>query len=106
MQLHFLSGYEPGLSTVFDLFNKLPDLRYRYYLYIITTTKIDKMDSSSYKFPKLKGSSNWEIWVLRATAVLIQKGYGEVMRPAKKTQPTEPKYRNPLTLNEDQKKAH
>jgi LTR polyprotein gag-polypeptide-like protein len=37
------------------------------------------MDSSSYKFPKLKGSVNWDIWSIRASAVLTQKGYIEVM---------------------------
>ena len=64
------------------------------------------MDSSSYRFPKLKGSSNWEIWVLRATAVLIQKGYGEAMRPSNRSRPTEPPYKNPLELEKEQLKAY
>ena len=64
------------------------------------------MDSSSYRFPKLKGLSNWEIWVLRATAVLIQKGYGEAIRPLNRSRPTEPSYKNPLELEKEQLKAY
>lgn len=45
------------------------------------------MDSSSLRFPKLKGSTNWDIWSLRASAALTQKGYIEVMRPATITRP-------------------
>lgn len=48
------------------------------------------MEDSSYKFQKLKGSSNWEIWSLRASAVLAQRGYIEAMTPATKTQPEAP----------------
>jgi gag-polypeptide of LTR copia-type len=63
------------------------------------------MDSSSYKFPKLKGSSNWEIWSLRASAVLTQKGYIAVMRLPTMVLPTEPTSRDPSTLDEDQNNA-
>ena len=63
------------------------------------------MDSSSYKFPKLKGSDNWEIWSLRASAVLTQKGYIAVMRTPTATLPTEPTYRDPSTLDQDQNNA-
>jgi hypothetical protein len=63
------------------------------------------MDSSSYKFPKLKGSNNWEIWSLRASAVLAQKGYIEVMRDPTMVQPVEPQYRDVSTLDENQLNA-
>ena len=33
------------------------------------------MDSTGYKFPKLKGSINWDIWVIRMEATLIKEGY-------------------------------
>ena len=40
------------------------------------------MDSSSiYKFPKLKGSANYKIWALRIEAILLEKGYGDVIVP-------------------------
>jgi len=60
------------------------------------------MDSSSYKFPKLKGSNNWEIWSLRAEAVLTQKGYSSAMLPPKMALPSEPFYQDPSTLDKDQ----
>jgi hypothetical protein len=63
------------------------------------------MDSSSYQFPKLKGSSNWEIWSLRASAVLAQKGYIEIMMDPTMSEPPEPHYRDYSALDEDQKKA-
>ena len=31
------------------------------------------------KIPKLRGSENWDIWSLRMEAVLIEKGYYEVL---------------------------
>jgi len=36
---------------------------------------------STYKYPKLKGSSNYKIWKLRTEAVLLEKGYEEVFHP-------------------------
>ena len=48
------------------------------------------MDSSSLKFPKLKGSTNWDIWSLRASAALTQKGYIDVMRPSNNIPPLQP----------------
>ena len=64
------------------------------------------MDSSSYKFPKLRGSNNWEIWALRASAVIAQKGYIEAMRDPTMVQPTEPQYRDISTLDEDELNAY
>lgn len=63
------------------------------------------MDSSTYKFQKLKGSSNWEIWEIRATATLAQKGYVEVMNPPTRDQPVEPFYRDSINLDQPQKEA-
>jgi hypothetical protein len=57
------------------------------------------MDHSGYKFPKLRGSANWDIWSLRAGAVLTQKGYIDVMRPPTTHQPTEPIGYDPNTTN-------
>ena len=48
------------------------------------------MDRSNLNFPKLKGSTNWDIWSLRASAVLAQKGYIAVMRPPSMTAPIPP----------------
>jgi hypothetical protein len=33
------------------------------------------------KIIKLQGSSNWELWAIRMEAVLIEKGYYDVMTP-------------------------
>ena len=62
------------------------------------------MDSSAYKFPRLQGSSNWEIWSMRAEALLTQKGYFTVMTP-KRDPPQEPSYKNGLMLDKDQAEA-
>jgi len=48
------------------------------------------MESFSLKFPKLKGSSNWDIWALRATAWLTEKGYTAVMREPTESPPIQP----------------
>ena len=37
------------------------------------------MAESSLKIPKLQGSANWDIWALQIEAVLIEKGYYDVM---------------------------
>ena len=37
------------------------------------------MGDSALKIPKLQGSSNWDIWALQMEAVLIEKGYYDVM---------------------------
>ena len=37
------------------------------------------MAESSLKIPKLQGSANWDIWALQMEAVLIEKGYYDVM---------------------------
>jgi hypothetical protein len=37
------------------------------------------MDASTYKFPKLKGSANYKIWKLRIEAILLEKGYGDLL---------------------------
>jgi len=37
------------------------------------------MADSTLKIPKLQGSSNWDIWALQMEAVLIEKGYYDIM---------------------------
>ena len=32
-------------------------------------------DNSLFRFPRLKGSQNWEFWALRMEAFIIDKGY-------------------------------
>lgn len=38
-------------------------------------------DIQGIRIPKLKGTSNWDIWALRAEALLIEKGYFEALSP-------------------------
>ena len=38
------------------------------------------LDSTSYKIPKLKGSSNYDIWALRIAAILSEKDLEFVMK--------------------------
>ena len=49
------------------------------------------METSGIKIPKLKGSTNYNIWSIRAKAFLTEKGYYDIL-----TAPTEerlkPKY--------------
>jgi gag-polypeptide of LTR copia-type len=33
------------------------------------------MDTTSYKFPKLKGSSNYDLWSIRAQAFIVDRGH-------------------------------
>ena len=49
------------------------------------------MESSGIKIPKLKGSSNYDIWAIRSKAFLIEKGYYEVLTANKEARNT-PKY--------------
>jgi len=37
------------------------------------------MAESILKIPKLLGSSNWDLWSIRMEAILIEKGYYDVM---------------------------
>ena len=37
------------------------------------------MDTTSFKFPKLKGSTNYDIWAIRCKAFLIEKGHYRVL---------------------------
>jgi hypothetical protein len=55
------------------------------------------MDSTSaYKYPKLKGSANYKIWRLRTEAVLLEKGYNDVLYP--NTDNIDPEYANTLRI--------
>src|ERR1700744_753233 len=38
-------------------------------------------DNSLFRFPRLKGSQNWEFWALRIEAFIIDKGYEAVLYP-------------------------
>jgi hypothetical protein len=37
------------------------------------------MADTIFKIPKLKGSSNYDIWSIRVQAILVEKGYLEVI---------------------------
>jgi len=39
------------------------------------------MESNLIKFPRLKGSTNYEIWSIRMEAAITDKGYYDVMTP-------------------------
>jgi hypothetical protein len=38
-------------------------------------------DNSLFRFPRLKGSQNWEFWALRMEAYIIDKGYESALYP-------------------------
>ena len=38
-------------------------------------------DNNLYRFPRLKGSQNWEFWSLRMEAYIIDKGYENALYP-------------------------
>ena len=38
-------------------------------------------DNSLFRFPRLKGSQNWEFWALRMEAFIIDKGYDSALYP-------------------------
>ena len=38
-------------------------------------------DNSLFRFPRLKGSQNWEFWALRMEAFIIDKGYEAALYP-------------------------
>jgi hypothetical protein len=44
------------------------------------------MESNQQRFPKLKGSSNYEIWSIRMEASICEKGYLDVMTPIELSQ--------------------
>src|SRR6201996_2428053 len=38
-------------------------------------------ENTLYRFPRLKGSQNWEFWALRMEAFIIDKGYDSALYP-------------------------
>ena len=47
------------------------------------------MESNLIKFPRLKGSTNYEIWSIRMEAAITDKGYYDVMTPIDLNEPEE-----------------
>ena len=58
------------------------------------------------KFPKLKGSSNYDIWSLRASAQLTKEGYLMVMHPPTQQEPETPASVDITQLDQEQQKAY
>ena len=38
-------------------------------------------DNTLFRFPRLKGSQNWEFWTLRMEAFIVDKGYESALYP-------------------------
>ena len=54
------------------------------------------METSGIKIPKLKGSSNYDIWAIRSKAFLIEKGYYDVLTANKETRTTSKYYQDSI----------
>ena len=49
------------------------------------------MDSTTSKIPKLKGSTDWDLWRIRLRALLAEKGYIDAIKPKKEFSKSTPK---------------